>query len=108
MLGIQSNSPQNMPGWVASLSERLFIVHQSAREAIGLEQFRQKRNYDLRVLENSYGVGNVVYLRDTSTEVGVSSKLRPPFIGPYLVIRARPPLYTIEGKNKNKTIHHDR
>ena len=76
MLGIHSNSPQ-------SPSERLSTAHRSAREATELEQFRQKRNYDLIVLENSYGVGDVVYLRDNSTKVGVSSKLRPPFIGPY-------------------------
>ena len=108
MLGIHNNSPQSPSGWVASLSERLSTAHRSAREAIELEQFRQKRNYDLRVLENSYCVGDVVYLRDTSTKIGVSSKLRPPFIGPYLVIKARPPLYMIEGKKKTKTIHHDR
>ena len=107
-VGIQNNSPQSLSGWVASLSERLSTAHQSAREAIDLEQFRQRRNYDLRVLENSCGVGDVVYLRDTSTKVGVHSKLRPPFIGPYLVIKAHPPLYMIEGKKKTKTIYHDR
>ena len=65
-------------------------------------KLRQRRNYDLRVLENSCGVGDVVYLRDTSTKVGVHSKLRPPFIGPYLVIKAHPPLYMIEGKKNTQ------
>ena len=43
ILGI-NNSPQSPSGWDASLSERLSIKHPSAREAIELEQFRQKRN----------------------------------------------------------------
>lgn len=56
----------------------------------GQRQLCQKRNYDLRVLQHPYGLGDVVYLRDTSTKVEVNSKLRPPWKGPYLISKVTP------------------
>ena len=108
MLGLSNQTPKSPSAWVTSLVENLSNANRSAREAIGLTQCRQKRDYDLNVLEYPYNVGDVVYLRDTSTKIGVSSKLRPPFIGPYLVVVARPPLYTIQNRKKSKVINHDR
>ena len=80
MLGLSNQTPKSPSAWVTSLVENLSNANRSAREAIGLAQCRQKRDYDLNVLEYPYNVGDVVYLRDTSTKIGVSSKLRPPFI----------------------------
>ena len=53
---------------------------------IGQTQLRQKRNYDLRILEMTYSPGDIVYLRDSSTVIGISTKLRPPSTGPFLII----------------------
>lgn len=50
----------------------------------------------------------MVYLRDTSTKIGISSKLRPPWTGPFLITNARPPVYTILGKKRTSRVHHDR
>ena len=112
MLGLSNQTPKSTSAWVTSLAENLSNANRSAREAIVLAQYRQKRDYDLNVLEYKYNVGDVVYLRDTSIKIGVSSKLRQPFIGPYLVVVARPPhpppLYTIQNRKKSKVIHHDR
>jgi hypothetical protein len=44
------------------------------------------------MLEHSYNIGDLIFLRDSSTEIGLSKKLKPPWIGPYLVIESRPPL----------------
>ena len=108
ILGLSEQSPQNPPNWVGTLAQNLSEIHHLARKKIGETQLRQKRDYDLRIFERSYNVGDVVYLRDSSTEIGISSKLRPPWSGPFLVISARPPIYRIGGCKKSKVVHHDR
>ena len=108
ILGLSEQSPQNPPNWVGTLAQNLSEIHNLARKKIGETQLRQKRDYDLRIFERSYNVGDVVYLRDSSTEIGISSKLRPPWSGPFLVISARPPIYRIGGCKKSKVVHHDR
>ena len=108
ILGLPRPTPQDPPTWVSNLSRNLSNAHKLAREKIGDTQLRQKRDYDLRVFERSYKEGDVVYLRDSSTQIGISSKMRPPWIGPYLVTRARPPVYTLMGKRRERLVHHDR
>ncbi len=69
---------------------------------------RQKRDYDLRMLEHSYDIGDLVYKRDTSTRIGISSKLRPPWVGPYVVTECFPPLYRVSDRKREYVLHHDR
>ena len=69
---------------------------------------RQKRDYDLRVFERFYKVGDVVFLRDSSTKIGIRSKLRPPWTGPFYVISAPVPIYRLRGRKKFMVVHHDR
>ena len=108
ILGVHRETPQNPSNWVSTLTHTLSEIHNLARENIGKTQLRQKRDYDLRVFERSYNVGDVVYLRDSSTEIGISSKLRPPWTGPFLVSSARPPIYRLCGRRKAFVVHHDR
>ncbi|MCG8048702.1 MAG: DDE-type integrase/transposase/recombinase, partial [Candidatus Thiodiazotropha endolucinida] len=108
ILGLSSATPRDPPSWVDNLTRNLANVHKLAREKIGNTQLRQKRDYDLRVFEKSYKEGDVVYLRDSSSQIGISSKLRPPWKGPYLVVRARPPVYALQGRRKVQFVHHDR
>ncbi|MCG8035188.1 MAG: DDE-type integrase/transposase/recombinase [Candidatus Thiodiazotropha taylori] len=108
IIGLPKPTPQDPPTWVANLTRNLSNVHDLAREKIGQTQLRQKRDYDLRVLQNSYHPGDVVYLRDSSTKIGISSKLRPPWTGPFLIASARPPVYKLLGRKKTHVVHHDR
>lgn len=108
ILGLSKPTPLDQPTWVADLTSNLSKIHILAREKIGETQLRQKRDYDLRVFERSFKEGDVVYLRDSSTKIGISSKIRPPWIGPYLVVRARPPVYALQGRRKVQFVHHDR
>ena len=108
ILGISKPAPQDPSNWVENLANNLSEIHRLAREKIGESQLRQKRDYDLRVLERSYKVGDVVFLRDSSTVIGISSKLRPPWTGPFLVISARAPIYRLRGRKKSMVVHHDR
>ena len=108
ILGIPKPTPQDPSDWVKQITYNLSEIHNLAREKTGKTQLRQKRDYDLRVFERSYKIGDVVYLRDSSTQIGISSKLRPPWKGPLLVISARPPIYRLRGRKKSTVVHHDR
>ena len=72
ILGLPRPTPQDPPTWVSNLSRNLSNAHKLVREKIGDTQLRQKRDYDLRVFERSYKEGDVVYLRDSSTQIGIS------------------------------------
>ena len=94
--------------WVLHLAKQFSEVHKLARDNINQAQLRQKRDYDLRMLENTFNIGDLVYKRDSSTRVGVSSKLRPPWIGPYIVVGCSPPRYRVADRKKEYVLHHDR
>lgn len=84
------------------------LITNMSMEKIGESQLRQKRNYDLRRHERFFNPGDLVYLRDTSTIIGVGKTLRPPWSGPYIVIVSRPHVKTLEGRTKSFVVHHDR
>ncbi|VDI23542.1 Hypothetical predicted protein [Mytilus galloprovincialis] len=94
--------------WVAHLATSLNEVHKLARENLRTSQHRQKRDYDLRLAQNQYHNGDLVYKIDSSTKIGHSKKLRSPWIGPYLVVSDHFPLYTIKDRKGESVIHHDR
>lgn len=74
--------------WVAHLTRSLHEVHKFARDNLRVAQARQKRDYDLRLVEHQYEPGDLVYKVDSSTKIGQSKKLRSPWKGPYLVVDA--------------------
>ena len=90
ILGLTRSTPRDPLTWVAKLLSNLSDIHKLARERIGEAQLRQKRDYDLRLFERSYKLGDVVYLVDSSNEIGVSRKLRPPWTGPFLIVEINP------------------
>ena len=108
ILGLQRHTPQDPPNWVAKLNRNLSRVHSLARETIGKTQMRQRKDYDLRVLIHPYQVGDVVYLLDSSTKIGFNKKLKPPYVGFFIITFARPPLFVLEDRKRRPLIHHDR
>lgn len=56
-------SPQTADEWIADLSPRLAEAHVCARQNLKQTQQRQKRDYDLRVVEHHYSDGSVVQIR---------------------------------------------
>ena len=72
-------------------------------------QMRQKKDYDLRLKENTYEVGDLVYLLDSARKIGQSSKLQQIWKGPMLVTKVLTPiLCDVMGRKKPVVIHHDR
>ena len=95
--------------YVKKLEERLKRVHKQARDTLLSAQRRQKKDYDLKVLERKYNVGDLVYLINSSSKVGQSNKLKPIWNGPYLVIKViSPVLFRIKGRKREVVVHHDR
>jgi hypothetical protein len=94
--------------WIARLTESLQEVHKQARDNLRVAQFRQKRDYDMRLVEHQYHAGDLVYKVDSSTKIGQSKKLRSPWMGPFLVVDSHFSLYKIRNQKGNSVIHHDR
>lgn len=110
LLGISSTKfTKDKPSeWVLKLEKSLIQAHKLARDFLQSSQIRQKRDYDLHLKECRFEVGDLVYRLDESTKVGVSSKLRPPWKGPYLVIKQDPPLFVVKSQKGIMTLHHDK
>jgi len=59
----------------------------------------EKRIYDLRITENDFGLGDLIYLLNTTRLKGNCPKLQNVWLGPYLVVRRfRPVLYEIQNQ----------
>ena len=93
--------------WVAELADTLEQVHTFVRSRLRLTQVRQKKDYDLRVNERAFEVGDLVYRLDSSTKVGAKA-LKPVWKGPYIVTQANPPLYRLQNQRHDGVWHHDR
>jgi hypothetical protein len=95
--------------FISELVDRLDRVHHASRKFLRRAQEVQKRNYDLRLAEQSYSEGDLVFALNTSRTQGVGSKLRQWWQGPFLVVEALSPvLYRLRGRRKEFVLHHDR
>jgi hypothetical protein len=95
--------------FVAGLVDRLDRVHHASRKFLRRAQEVQKRNYDLRLAEQSYSEGDLVFALNTSRTQGVGSKLRQWWQGPFLVVEVLSPvLYCLRCRRKEFVLHHDR
>ena len=82
--------------WVDDLVERMSKVHHQVREKLKSVQAYQKRTYDLKLNENIYQAGDLVYQLEKTSKRGLSPKLQPVWKGPFLVLQAKHPLYEIK------------
>ena len=102
----------NTHDFVINLKEKFVKIYQIARSNIGRSSERQKRDYDTRISENAYKIGDLVYCLDSSKVVGKSPKLKAEiWKGPYVITRKISDLlFEITGppKTRAKIIHHDR
>lgn len=107
---VRANNPDKEPPvHIKTLSEVMIEVHKIARQNLKASQHRQKRDYDLRIRQHQYSVGDVVLKIDSATKVGQSSKLKSPWKGPYLITEVKSPvLYRIADRKGDSIIHHDR
>lgn len=108
LMGTLDSSGSNTPSqWLIGLVQRLNKAHSSVRERLARAQMRQKRTYDLRLVEKTYDLGDIVYRLDSSTKVGAKA-LQPFWKGPFVITRCQPPLYKLQGKRASGVWHHDK
>ena len=93
--------------WVSELTEKMLKIHTAVREKLKASLLHQKRDYDIRMKEDIFEEGDFVYQREKSTKKGLSPKLQPIWKGPFLVTKAKPPLYLIKTRRREKYIHHN-
>ena len=99
-------APEN---YIDRLQKKLEKVYRFARENINEFQTRQKRDYDVKLFEHQYSLGDLVYEIDSSTKLGQSRKLKKMWKGPYSVVKViSPALYQIKGTKEPRIVHHDR
>ena len=95
--------------YVGKLEREMSNIHHTVRQSLKEKQYRQKKNYDVKSYSRSYDVGDLVYKVDDSTEIGVSKKLKPPWVGPYLIVEVLTPnLYRVQGRKERDVLHHDK
>ena len=100
---------QSPPDYVVRLEKILKEAHRVARENLNSSVLYNKRDYDQRLYQTSYNIGDLVYVLDPSNKPGVSTKLQPIFQGPYLVVKVYSPiLYLVQDRKRQVVVHHDR
>lgn len=104
-----NTEPQTAPEYVTNLVETLRQVHEQARVNLQATQLRMKKYYDPRCYQTKYSRGDLVYRLDESTKIGHSKKLRPVWLGPYIVQDVLSPvLYRLITRKGTTVIHHDK
>jgi hypothetical protein len=99
----------SLPEYVQDLENGLAAAHQLAREHLEEQQIRQKHDYDIHPVQAEYHVGDLVMLFDSSTKIGQAKKLRPLWIGPFVVSDVlTPTLFKISSMKRDWVVHHDR
>ena len=100
---------QNAGEYVKKLDEVLRETHGIARNNLKGTLRTRKRDYDVKLNQATYEVGDFVYKINSATRKGVRKKLLPIYDGPFLVTRVLSPvLIEIQGQKNKKIIHHDK
>ena len=108
IFGVNTEPPACVDDFVTRLQERVERAHRIVRKSLRESQAVQKRTYDNKTVQHSYGVGDLVLKRDWAGKKGESPKLRPIWKGPLLVVKSLSPmLVQIQGRKRSEVVHHD-
>ncbi len=108
------NLNPDLPQYVVTLRENLASVHETVREATGQANRRAKREYNKKLSQNKYQVGDPVWILVKGTKkasAGKVSKFMPKYEGPYFITMCLDPhvfMVKQSSRAKAKVVHHDR
>ena len=109
MFRTPENTVETEEEFVTELQEAMVSAHETARKTLQTAQMRMKRDYDVKVLQREFQVGDLVYVLDSATTKGVNKKLTAPWKGPAVVItKLTPYLYRIRDRKADTVVNHDR
>ena len=98
----------NVGNYVDQLTTKLQQAHETARTKLKTSTKRMKRNYDLRLLERNYEVGDVVHILDEASVKGQCKKLCPPWRGPGIIVKKFSSyLFRVKLRNAIMVLNHD-
>ena len=90
--------------YVRKLANVIAESHKLARETLRAAQLRQKKDYDTKLVENAYELGDAIYLIDSAKKVGEVSKLRSPWKGSFVITEVISPiLYKVKNRKRNSS-----
>ena len=78
--------PSVKTDYAANLRDVMREVHDKAREHLKEAGRRQKKSYDQKSTSVKFEEGQFVWLRKKTREKGLSPKLQPRWLGPYLIV----------------------
>ncbi len=103
------NQPVSADQYVATLMKNIQASHDVARANLQTSLRRMKRDYDIRLLQRTYAVGDVVYLLDTASVKGKCKKLCSPWKGPGIVVgKISASLFRVRLRTTLLVVNHDR
>ena len=109
MFRTPENTVETEEEFVTELQEAMVSAHETTRKTLQTAQMRMKRDYDVKVLQREFQVGDLVYVLDSATTKGVNKKLTAPWKGPAVVItKLTPYLYRIRDRKSETVVNHDR
>ena len=76
------------PNFPETFMESVKMAREIAHENLVRHHEESKKYYDLKTKDPQYKVGQYVWLFDPTTPVGYSAKLKPRYIGPYVICEA--------------------
>lgn len=80
-----------------------------ARKSLHKCQQKQKRLHDVRLFNNQYEKGDLVYVNKMAKKVGKCPKLEHVWEGPFIIVKKYGPLlYEVQGRKTSTVIHHVR
>ena len=110
MLNPGCEEERRTPGaYAARHQEATRTTHREARQKLQQSQRRQKRDYDLRLEERKYSVGDSVYSFNMSIVLGKSfKKIQPIWSGPWIVTQViSSVLHHIANRKRSMVAHHN-
>lgn len=106
---VETEPSDTTDDYVARLKESILMSHDIARKTLKVTQDVMKRDYDLRVCEVLYKIGDIVYVLDTAVIKGKNRKLSSPWKGPGIIVsKISPYVYKVKLRKAVFTTNHDR
>ena len=81
----EQDAPRDESSYVEELRVHLENAYSLARESLGASAVKQKRQYDLKAIDEPYVKGDLVWLVNKSRRKGKCPKLQPKWLGPMQV-----------------------
>ena len=107
--GIELDEPKDLSksDWVRKLQSQLESAHAFAREHLKRALCIQKHYFDLKSRDRTFAVGDFVRKKSETTKRG-SNALKEVWSGPFFVVKARHPVFTIVRGKKTQVVHLNR